>query len=94
MNHLIATLPYILFSLVIIGVLAYSDPRRRQLHQKVSGKTTRAGLPLAVRKALAWSLALPFIPMALTGNVAGMLMYAGALTVIGWLVTEIPASVI
>ncbi|QJR81918.1 hypothetical protein CA267_014720 [Alteromonas pelagimontana] len=95
MNHLLSTLPFIIYSALIILLLAKSDPRRAQL----SGKTrvnrhNNVSLSPASRKLLALSLLLPVIPLAIMSNYAGILMYAGALTVIGWLMTELPASVV
>lgn len=93
MNHLIATLPFILFSLVVIVLLTCSDPRRRQQQQKHSGHSKLGfGLSSRARKWLAWSLVLPVLPLVFSGNYAGLLMYAGAVTVIGWLVVELPVS--
>lgn len=93
MNHLTMTLPFIVYSLIILALLTHTDPRR----QKVLNRTDNAAsktLSLPARKRLAWSLLLPFIALLIMGNVAGVLMYAGALTVIGWLLAELPKSVI
>ncbi|GAB2680677.1 hypothetical protein [Aliiglaciecola aliphaticivorans] len=104
MNHLVTTLPFIVFALVIILMLAKTDPRRQQLfakhnnqdhtNQAKTASKTKANLSPTTRKLLAWSLALPIIPLIGMENYAGILMYAGALTVIGWLVSELPASVV
>lgn len=95
MNHLTMTLPFILLSLVVIVLLAHSDPRRRQLFNKTDGEN-RAKIAIGPlgRKLLAWSLLLPFIPLFVMANYAGILMYAGALTTIGWIVSELPPSVV
>ncbi|WP_342804636.1 hypothetical protein [Alteromonas sp. M12] len=95
MNHLIMTLPFIAFSLLVIFLLALSDPRRKQLSNKTNNKTSRSlTLSPMHRKFLAWSLALPFIPLIIMSNYAGILMYSGAVTTIGWMVSELPASVV
>ncbi|GAC13936.1 hypothetical protein [Aliiglaciecola lipolytica] len=95
MNHLIMTLPFIMYSLAIVFLLAHTDPRRRQLSNKTDNTTNRKFvLSVAGRKLLAWSLILPFIPLAAMANYAGILMYAGAVTVIGWAVSELPTSVV
>ncbi|MCC2604672.1 hypothetical protein [Planctobacterium marinum] len=95
MNHLIQTLPFIIFAIVIVMLLAHSDPRRRQLFEKSDVKRrVDIQVPVQARKWLAWSLVLPLIALTLMANYAGILMYAGALTVIGWLVSELPASVV
>ncbi|MGV2872002.1 hypothetical protein [Colwellia sp. E150_009] len=95
MNHLIMTLPFILFSLIIILLLAYTDPRRRQIVNKadIKGNTKFTMRPFT-RKILAWSLLLPIIPLIIMANYAGILMYSGALTVVGWFVSELPSSII
>tara|TARA_R110002050_G_scaffold161922_1_gene291753 strand:- start:73 stop:360 length:288 start_codon:yes stop_codon:yes gene_type:complete len=95
MNHLIMTLPFILFSLIIILLLAYTDPRRRQIFNKadIKGNTKFTMRPFT-RKILAWSLLLPIIPLIIMANYAGILMYSGALTVVGWFVSELPSSII
>lgn len=95
MNHLLMTLPFIIYSLLIILLLASSDPRRRQLFSK-TGVQSRLNVYLSStsRKLLAWSLLLPLIPLVFMANYAGILMYAGALTVLGWAVSELPASVV
>ncbi|WP_339723322.1 hypothetical protein [uncultured Paraglaciecola sp.] len=95
MNHLIMTLPFIVFSLVIVFLLAHTDPRRKQLSNKTDNTTNKKFVlsPFA-RKLLAWSLLLPFIPLVVMANYAGILMYAGAVTVIGWAISELPTSVI
>lgn len=95
MNHLIHTLPFVLFAVLIVMLLAHSDPRRRQLFEKSDAKrVVNLQVPIKARKWLAWSLVLPLIALILMANYAGILMYAGALTVIGWLVSELPASVV
>lgn len=95
MNHLIMTLPFIIFSLVMVFLLARTDPRRKQLSNKTDNTTDREFvLSVTGRKLLAWSLVLPFIPFVFMANYAGILMYAGAVTVIGWAVSELPTSVI
>lgn len=95
MNHLIMTLPFIMYSLAIVFLLAHTDPRRRQLSNKTDNTTNRKFvLSVAGRKLLAWSIILPFIPLAAMANYAGILMYAGAVTVIGWAVSELPTSVV
>jgi hypothetical protein len=95
MNHFIMTLPFILYSLVIVFLLAHTDPRRKQLSNKTDNTTNRKFvLSIAGRKLLALSLILPFIPLAAMANYAGILMYAGAVTVIGWAVSELPTSVV
>ncbi len=93
MNHLIMTLPFILFAGMILLILMNTDPRRQQAARKFAPKSsTRLTLSSAIRKGLALSLLLPFIPLALMNNYAGILMYAGALTVIGWLIAELPSK--
>ena len=95
MNHLIMTLPFIMYSLVIVFLLAHTDPRRKHLSNKTDNTTNRKFvLSVTGRKLLAWSLILPFIPLAAMANYAGILMYAGAVTVIGWAVSELPKSVV
>lgn len=95
MNHLIMTLPFIMFSVVMVFLLAHTDPRRKQLSNKTDNTTNRKFvLSVTGRKLLAWSLILPFIPLAVMANYAGILMYAGAVTVIGWAVSELPTSVV
>lgn len=95
MNHLIMTLPFIMFSVVIVFLLAHTDPRRKQLSHKTDNTTNRTFvLSVVARKLLAWSLILPIIPLAVMENYAGILMYAGAVTVIGWAVSELPTSVV
>tara|TARA_R110002167_G_scaffold166400_7_gene363456 strand:+ start:327 stop:614 length:288 start_codon:yes stop_codon:yes gene_type:complete len=95
MNHLIMTLPFIMFSLVIVFLLAHTDPRRKQLSNKTDNTTNnKFVLSSYGRKLLAWSLVLPFILLAVMANYAGILMYAGAVTVIGWAVSELPISVV
>lgn len=95
MNHLLMTLPFIIYNLVIILLLAHSDPRRRQLYSKVDAKSkVKISLSARSRQLLAWSLLLPFLPLVVMANYAGVLMYASALTVGGWLVAELPASVV
>lgn len=95
MNHLIVTLPFIVFSLIIILLLAYTDPRRRKIFNKANIKGNAAFvLRPFTRKLLSWCLLLPFIPLVMMANYAGILMYCGALTVIGWLVSELPSSII
>lgn len=95
MNHLIMTLPFIVYSLIILALLTHTDPRRQKVFKQTDNVNAASmTLSLAARKRLAWSLLLPFIPLVLMGNVAGVLMYAGALTVFGWLLAELPKSVI
>ena len=95
MNHFIMTLPFIIFSVVIVYLLAHTDPRRKQLSNKTNNTATnKSGRSVFARKLLAWSLVLPFIPLVLMANYAGILMYAGAITVIGWAVSELPTSVV
>ncbi|MDO6425457.1 hypothetical protein Q4489_00445 [Thalassotalea sp. 1_MG-2023] len=95
MNHLIVTLPFIVFSLIIILLLAYTDPRRRKIFNKTDIKGNAAFVMRPItRKVLSWCLVLPFIPLVMMANYAGILMYCGALTVIGWLVSELPSSLI
>lgn len=95
MNHLYMTLPFIVFSLVIVFLLAHTDPRRKQLSNKTDNTANRKFVfSVSSRKLLAYSLVLPFIPLVLMANYAGILMYAGAVTVIGWAVSELPTSVV
>ncbi|GAC12990.1 hypothetical protein [Aliiglaciecola lipolytica] len=95
MNHLLLTLPFIVLGTVLILVLAMSDPRRRQLANKTHAENKlNVALSSNSRKLIGWSLVLPLIPLILMANYAGILMYAGALTTIGWLVSELPSSLL
>lgn len=95
MNQMLITLPFIVYAMVIIVVLAASDPRRKQSSGKTSETNTlKFELSSLQRKLLAWCLIFPLIVLAVMANYAGILMYAGALTVLGWVVSEVPTSMI
>ncbi len=95
MNHLAVTLPFIVFAALILVVLTKSDPRRQSCARK-SNISPRflLTLPIAVRQGLALLLIVPLILMLIMGNYAGVLMYAGAVTVLGWLISETPSSLL
>ncbi|MDP5033092.1 hypothetical protein, partial [Paraglaciecola sp.] len=63
MNHSLMTLAFIMYSLVIVFLLAYTDPRRNKLSNKNDNLTNKKMvLSVTGRKLLAWSLILPFVP--------------------------------
>ncbi|MCG9698429.1 hypothetical protein [Shewanella sp. Isolate11] len=99
MNHLLMTLPFVLFGGLMLVILAKSDPRRQYSARKFAAKniakdSVQLNLSPMIRKMLAFSLLLPMIALLLMANYAGILMYAGALTVVGWLIAELPSSLV
>lgn len=94
MNQWLLTLPSLVFAVVVLVLLAKSDERRKQLSKKLNQVNYGINLTASVRRMLVWSLLIPAIVFLSMSNFAGLLMYAGALTVIGWLVTELPVSIV
>lgn len=90
MMHLYSTIPFILMATIAVVLLAKSDMRRKQQHQKVFGETYGLLISASLRKVLGWSLFLPVIVLSLQYNVAGVLIYFGALSVIGWVISALP----
>ncbi len=95
MNHLVVTLPFILLGALILVILAKSDPRRKNCVKKANQHVKFAvNLSVQARKWLAICLLLLCMPMILMANYAGLLMYAGAVTVLGWIISEMPSNIV
>lgn len=90
MMHLYSTIPFIILATAIVVLLAKSDTRRKQQHQKAFGEAYGLAVSSKGRKMLAWCLLLPVIVLSFQYNVAGVLIYFGALTVLGWVISALP----
>ncbi|CCQ12633.1 hypothetical protein PALB_35730 [Pseudoalteromonas luteoviolacea B = ATCC 29581] len=94
MNHLIATFPFIVYATAVLILLTKSDTRRATFYRKIVPDYREFRIRKPIRMALMYSLLVPFMVFIVVGNAAGFLCYFGAITVIGWLVAEMPGNVI
>lgn len=51
-------------------------------------------LPGSVRATLAWASVFPFIILLFLGQYSALLVWLGAITVLGWMLASIPSKVI